>query len=52
MNSIVNKIEIHPLADDPHKAWLSIESKIEKKLVEPLPLETPIYPDKVIKQSI
>ena len=42
-----SKIEVNPLAHKPNEAWSQIKSSIPKREVQPMPLDTPISPDKV-----
>ena len=40
-------IEVNPDTNDPQRAWSLIQKQVTKTPVTPLPLDTPIYPDKV-----
>ena len=42
------KVKVHEDTNFPDKAWVKIKKTIKVSPVEPLPLTTPIYPDKVI----
>ncbi len=40
-------IKAHPLSNNPDRAWDMLQSKYKKEAVTPLPLDTPVYADKV-----
>ena len=50
-NNSVN-IEVNPQTENPDKAWKLIKDSVNHVEIKPLPLDTPIYEDKVNNQYI
>ncbi len=44
---VINDLKINPLYNDPETAWSSIEHHAVKQTISHLPLDTPIYSNKV-----
>lgn len=44
-------ISVNPLTNDPDRAWDKIKNSINKTKLEPMPLDTPIHPNKVKQLS-
>ena len=42
-------IHVHPFTDEPHRVWLDLVQKqnVTREHLKPLPLDTPIHPNKL-----